>query len=138
MWVWAGVDGFWGGGALSGGRCLSTCMQLGFFIGDCGHSSCIPPVSRLPQVPIFQCLAKFNNEQVSDDIRAGRRRFRLTRLPNYLALQVCASGEGGEGCGSCKHSHVEGWDRCKEGAGSGSHACPTTSRCRCVLGGGGG
>lgn len=41
----------------------------------------------IPQVPIFQCLAKFNDAKVSDDIRAGRRRFRITRLPNFLALQ---------------------------------------------------
>eukprot|EP00878_Enallax_costatus_P002659 GHUV01002845.1.p1 GENE.GHUV01002845.1~~GHUV01002845.1.p1 ORF type:complete len:552 (+),score=160.53 GHUV01002845.1:356-2011(+) len=41
----------------------------------------------IPQVPIFQCLAKFDGETISDDIRAGRRKFRVTRLPNYLALQ---------------------------------------------------
>ncbi len=39
------------------------------------------------QVPIFQCLAKFDSKQVSDDIRAGRRTFKITRLPNFLALQ---------------------------------------------------
>jgi len=43
-------------------------------------------------VPIFQCLAKFDSVQVSDDIRAGRRKFRITRLPNFLALQVRSKG----------------------------------------------
>ncbi|KAG2449802.1 hypothetical protein HYH02_005325 [Chlamydomonas schloesseri] len=40
----------------------------------------------IPQVPIFHILHKFDGEQVTDDIRAGRRRFRITRLPRYLAL----------------------------------------------------
>jgi U4/U6.U5 tri-snRNP-associated protein 2 len=40
----------------------------------------------IPQVPIYQLLAKFGGERVTDDIRAGRRRFRVTRLPRYLAL----------------------------------------------------
>jgi U4/U6.U5 tri-snRNP-associated protein 2 len=40
------------------------------------------------QVPIFQCLAKFDGTTISDDIRLGRRKFRVTRLPNFLALQV--------------------------------------------------
>lgn len=44
-------------------------------------------VDLLLQVPIFQCLAKFDGSTISDDIRAGRRKFRVTRLPNFLALQ---------------------------------------------------
>lgn len=38
------------------------------------------------QVPIFHVLRKFDGEAVTDDIRAGRRRFRITRLPRYLPL----------------------------------------------------
>ncbi|KXZ51657.1 hypothetical protein GPECTOR_11g110 [Gonium pectorale] len=40
----------------------------------------------IPQVPIFHILRKFDGETLTDDIRAGRRRFRITRLPRYLAL----------------------------------------------------
>ncbi|GIL71725.1 hypothetical protein Vretimale_840 [Volvox reticuliferus] len=40
----------------------------------------------IPQVPIFHIMRKFDGENVTDDIRAGRRRFRITRLPRYLAL----------------------------------------------------
>ncbi|PNW70479.1 hypothetical protein CHLRE_17g721600v5 [Chlamydomonas reinhardtii] len=40
----------------------------------------------IPQVPIFHILHKFDGATVTDDIRAGRRRFRITRLPRYLAL----------------------------------------------------
>lgn len=39
------------------------------------------------QVPIFALLSKFDGNTINDDIRQGRRRFRVTRLPNYLALQ---------------------------------------------------
>lgn len=37
-------------------------------------------------MPIFHIMRKFDGESVTDDIRAGRRRFRITRLPRYLAL----------------------------------------------------
>ena len=40
------------------------------------------------QVPIFNLLRKFDGETVSDDIKAGRRRFRVTRLPRYLCLHM--------------------------------------------------
>ncbi|EFJ52408.1 ubiquitin-specific protease 39, partial [Volvox carteri f. nagariensis] len=40
----------------------------------------------IPQVPIFHIMRKFDGETITDDIRAGRRRFRITRLPRYLAL----------------------------------------------------
>jgi U4/U6.U5 tri-snRNP-associated protein 2 len=33
-------------------------------------------------------LAKFDGTTITDDIRAGRRRFRLTRLPRFLNLHV--------------------------------------------------
>lgn len=32
-------------------------------------------------------MAKFDGQTISDDIRAGRRKFKVTRLPNFLALQ---------------------------------------------------
>jgi hypothetical protein len=37
-----------------------------------------------PQVPIFACLSKFDGSTINDDIRQGRRKFRVTRLPNFL------------------------------------------------------
>ena len=40
------------------------------------------------QVPIFELLQKFNGERVTDDVAAGRRRFRVLRLPPYLAMSV--------------------------------------------------
>lgn len=42
----------------------------------------------IPQVPIFNIMRKFDGTTVTDDIRAGRRRFRVTRLPNYLCLHM--------------------------------------------------
>ncbi|KDD75219.1 ubiquitin carboxyl-terminal hydrolase [Helicosporidium sp. ATCC 50920] len=42
----------------------------------------------IPQVSIFELLAKFNGETVTDDIKLGRRTFRLTRLPPYLIVHV--------------------------------------------------
>ncbi len=39
-------------------------------------------------MPIFNILAKFDNKTITDDIRAGRRRFRITRLPPYMCLHV--------------------------------------------------
>ncbi|MEW5319670.1 MAG: hypothetical protein WDW38_010810 [Sanguina aurantia] len=40
----------------------------------------------IPQVPIFHILHKYDGETVLDDIKAGRRRFRITRLPLYLCM----------------------------------------------------
>ena len=40
------------------------------------------------QVPIYELLRKFDNSRVHDDIKAGRRRYRLTRLPTYLTLHM--------------------------------------------------
>mmetsp|Transcript_4482 Transcript_4482/g.9640 ORF Transcript_4482/g.9640 Transcript_4482/m.9640 type:complete len:537 (-) Transcript_4482:876-2486(-) len=42
----------------------------------------------IPQVPIFNIMRKFDGVSVSDDIRAGRRRFKVTRLPRYLCLHM--------------------------------------------------
>lgn len=42
----------------------------------------------IPQVPIFDLLKKFDGQHTSDDIRAGRRRFRLTKLPSYMVLHI--------------------------------------------------
>ena len=38
------------------------------------------------QIPIFELLHKFDSSRVHDDIKNGRRRYRLTRLPSYLVL----------------------------------------------------
>ena len=40
------------------------------------------------QVPIFELLKKFDSVRVSDDIKLGRRRFRITKLPQFLVLHV--------------------------------------------------
>ncbi|CAL5229982.1 g13414 [Coccomyxa viridis] len=40
----------------------------------------------IPQIPIFELLHKFDASRVHDDIKNGRRRYRLTRLPSYLVL----------------------------------------------------
>jgi U4/U6.U5 tri-snRNP-associated protein 2 len=37
-------------------------------------------------VPIFGLLGRYDGATLNDDIRAGRRRFRVTRLPRFLAL----------------------------------------------------
>ncbi len=40
------------------------------------------------QVPIFELLRKFDGERLQDDIKAGRRRYRVTRLPAFLILHM--------------------------------------------------
>ena len=40
------------------------------------------------QVPIFELLRKFDGARLQDDIKAGRRRYRLTCLPAFLVLHV--------------------------------------------------
>ena len=40
------------------------------------------------QVPIFNIMRKFDGVTMTDDIRAGRRRFRITRLPRYMCLHM--------------------------------------------------
>ncbi|KAK9845987.1 hypothetical protein WJX81_007744 [Elliptochloris bilobata] len=42
----------------------------------------------IPQVPIFELLRKFDGERLLDDIKAGRRRYRLTRLPAFLVVHM--------------------------------------------------
>ncbi len=37
-------------------------------------------------MPIFELLLKYNGVRIHDDIKAGRRRYRLTRLPRYLVM----------------------------------------------------
>jgi hypothetical protein len=39
-------------------------------------------------VPIFNIMRKFDGATVTDDIKAGRRRFRITRLPQFLCLHM--------------------------------------------------
>jgi U4/U6.U5 tri-snRNP-associated protein 2 len=40
------------------------------------------------QVPIFELLRKFDGGREHDDVKTGRRRYRLTRLPPYLVLHM--------------------------------------------------
>ena len=52
---------------------------------------CLHPHAQLHpalQVPIFDLLHKFNGQQTTDDIKAGRRRFRITKLPPFLVLHI--------------------------------------------------
>eukprot|EP00887_Chlorella_sp_A99_P006527 scaffold3.g6527.t1 len=50
----------------------------------------LPPAplfkDALEKIPIFDILKKFDGETWSEDIKLGRRRFRVTRLPRFLAL----------------------------------------------------
>ena len=39
-------------------------------------------------MPIFEILHKYDGERTHDDIKHGRRRYRLTRLPRYLVLHM--------------------------------------------------
>lgn len=43
---------------------------------------------KIPQIPIFDLLKKFDGQLVQDDVRMGRRRMKITRLPKYLAIHV--------------------------------------------------
>lgn len=42
----------------------------------------------IPQLPIFDLLTKFNGVSVQDDVRLGRRRMKIAKLPKYLAIHV--------------------------------------------------
>jgi U4/U6.U5 tri-snRNP-associated protein 2 len=42
----------------------------------------------IPQVPVFELLRKFDGARVHDDVRAGRRRFAIARLPPFLVLHA--------------------------------------------------
>ena len=39
-------------------------------------------------MPIYELLKKFDGQRVHDDIKLGRRTFRITRLPPFLVLHV--------------------------------------------------
>lgn len=41
-----------------------------------------------PQVPIFDILKKYDGEYVTDQVRTGRQRFRITKLPRFLVLHI--------------------------------------------------
>lgn len=40
----------------------------------------------IPQVPLYDILKKFDGEQVYEQVRAGRKKFRIAKLPPYLIL----------------------------------------------------
>lgn len=42
----------------------------------------------IPQVPIYEILQKYDGDRVHDDIKAGRRRFRVLALPPYLMIAI--------------------------------------------------
>ena len=39
-------------------------------------------------MPIYKLLQKFDGAREHDDVKTGRRRYRLTRLPPFLALHM--------------------------------------------------
>jgi len=43
---------------------------------------------QIPQVPLFKLLKKYSQETVHGNIKEGFRRYRLKRLPNFLALSI--------------------------------------------------
>eukprot|EP00803_Ostreobium_quekettii_P000247 evm.model.scf_77.7 EVM.evm.TU.scf_77.7 scf_77:133904-141766(+) len=42
----------------------------------------------IPQVPIYTILRKFDGVTVTDDMKLGRRTFRIAKLPRYLMLHM--------------------------------------------------
>eukprot|EP00898_Chlorokybus_atmophyticus_P002893 jgi/Chlat1/3604/Chrsp234S03585 len=42
----------------------------------------------IPQVPLYTILKKFDGETITEQIREGKKRFRITRLPKYLVLYM--------------------------------------------------
>ena len=40
------------------------------------------------QVPIFDLLRKFDGQRAVDDAQVGMRRFRITKLPQFLVLHM--------------------------------------------------
>ncbi|KAL6768399.1 hypothetical protein ACKKBF_B39020 [Auxenochlorella protothecoides x Auxenochlorella symbiontica] len=42
----------------------------------------------IPQIPMYDLLRKYGGSLIVDDIKAGRRKFRLTKPPRFLALHV--------------------------------------------------
>lgn len=49
-----------------------------------------PPTSGAPfmQIPMYDLLRKYGGSFIADDIKAGRRKFRLIRPPRFLALHI--------------------------------------------------
>jgi U4/U6.U5 tri-snRNP-associated protein 2 len=43
---------------------------------------------QIPQVPLSQLLKKYDSKNIFDDIKEGRKRFRLTRLPRFLIISI--------------------------------------------------
>lgn len=39
-------------------------------------------------MPIFEILKKYDGQRIHDDIKNGRRKYRLTRLPKYMVLHM--------------------------------------------------
>ena len=39
-------------------------------------------------MPIFEILKKYDGQRIHDDIKNGRRKYRLTRLPKYMILHM--------------------------------------------------
>ncbi len=42
----------------------------------------------IPQIPIFDLLKKFDGTTIQDDVRTGRRKMCVTKLPRFLAVHV--------------------------------------------------
>lgn len=43
---------------------------------------------QIPQVPLFQLLKKYNGDNIHENVKTGRRRYRAVRLPEYLILSI--------------------------------------------------
>eukprot|EP00747_Dinoflagellata_sp_TGD_P145267 gnl/TRDRNA2_/TRDRNA2_176573_c1_seq2.p1 gnl/TRDRNA2_/TRDRNA2_176573_c1~~gnl/TRDRNA2_/TRDRNA2_176573_c1_seq2.p1 ORF type:complete len:389 (-),score=-22.00 gnl/TRDRNA2_/TRDRNA2_176573_c1_seq2:171-1337(-) len=43
---------------------------------------------QIPQVPLFKLLKKYDSETVHEKINEGLRRYRITRLPDYLVVLI--------------------------------------------------
>lgn len=59
------------------------------------------------QVPIFNIMRKFDGVTITDDIRAGRRKFRVTRLPRFLCLHMKRFTKVGAAVSSCACLHSQ-------------------------------
>lgn len=42
----------------------------------------------IPQVPIYTILRKFDGQTIHDDIKSGRRQFKILKLPEFLILHI--------------------------------------------------
>lgn len=52
------------------------------------HTLTTYPHHAFPQVPIFNIMRKFDGTTITDDIRLGRRRMRILRLPPFLCMHM--------------------------------------------------